>query len=368
MDKKYALVLKTAEAEIKALENTNEKVLDCIFPIIELTRGRKLPVRKGNPTPEELYPFNNRLQKIKDVFCKKVVCFDLTSDDSLMSNQISSLYNPSNGYENWVNFLVNLKNEDIFKEIMPSVILNVEDIEFEKNLLLQVQSLKRNFSTLVYRNVIIDENCYQDFELLKTELLNTKLIVIIDSEYVVQAAQHVYEEKIYARVTNLQKVLKQDTKYVISSTSFPNNISEIGNDSSDTFKLCEVDIFKFLENKNTKNIIYSDYGSINPKRNDAIVMARGWIPRIDVPLSNEIFYYRQRRPKGISQYSDTYNIVAKQVTRDSRFPSSLDFNWGILQILNCSNGDSPASNPAFWISVRMCIHIEQQVRRLKLLD
>jgi hypothetical protein len=97
-------------------------------------------------------------------------------------------------------------------------------------------------------------------------------------------------------------------------------------------------------------------------------MARGWIPRIDTPLPEEIYYYRQRRPKGTSEYSATYNEVARKVINDPRFPISLTDNWGIQQITNCAEGDSPASNPSFWISVRMNIHLEQQVRRLNLLD
>jgi len=49
---------------------------------------------------------------------------------------------------------------------------------------------------------------------------------------------------------------------------------------------------------------------------------------------------------------------------DNRFPLSLNKNWGINQIKNASDGASPGSSPSFWISVRMNIHIEQQLMRL----
>jgi len=372
MNKHYALIVKTGEAEIKALEQTNIKVLDCLFPIIELTRGRKLPLSKDSLKPAEQYPFDNRLQKIKDIFRGRDVCFDITSDESLMNMKIESFYNPHNGYENWINFLVGLKGENIFKEIIPSIIINSDDKQLEDNLLLQVRSLKKDFSSIIFRSNIFDDNCYSDLELLKEELKGISFLIVIDSEYVVQAAQHAYSEKIAARISNMQKIIDQSTKFIISATSFPNNISEIGNDSNDSFRLCEVEIFNYIKTVtniiNKQGIIYSDYGSINPVRNDNISMARGWIPRIDVPLPNEIFYFRQRRPKGVSQYSGTYNSVARTVVNSRKFPNTLFENWGIQQIINCSNGDSPASNPAFWISVRMCIHIEQQVRRLNLLN
>lgn len=92
-------------------------------------------------------------------------------------------------------------------------------------------------------------------------------------------------------------------------------------------------------------------------------MARGWIPRIDVPLPNEIFYYKQRRPKGVSAYASTYIQVAQSVCFDQRFPSDLDI-WGIEQIKTCAAGGTPSASPSFWISVRMNIHIAQQVKRI----
>ena len=42
-----------------------------------------------------------------------------------------------------------------------------------------------------------------------------------------------------------------------------------------------IQIHKIVTNK-IPNVIYGDYASINPTRNDTITMARGWIPRIDV--------------------------------------------------------------------------------------
>lgn len=365
MNKQYALILKTGEAEIKALQNTSVSIREHLFPIIELTRGRKLPTKKGQTPPDEQYPFNSRLEKIKTIFANQVVGIDITSDENLMSKQINDLYNPANGYQNWIDFLLELKSENIFSEIIPSIVINGEDDNFEYNLLEQVRSLKKNFSFLIYRNDIVDENCYSDFDLLKEELNDINLLLIIDCAYVVQAAQHTYADKAIARINNLRKILPESTKYIISSTSFPNNINEIGNDSNDSFRVCEIDIYnKLISQLGSHNLIYSDYGSINPIRNDAIIMARGWIPRIDTPLFYEIYYYRKRRAKGITQYSSTYSEVARLVISDKRFPKHLSTNWGINQILNCANGDAPASNPAFWISVRMCIHIEQQVKRI----
>lgn len=367
MNNKYAIIIKTAEAEIRALEYTNPNFLNKIFPIVELTRGRKLASRKGEDSFLEKYPFDNRLQKIENIFKGQTICLDITSDENLTSQQIDKLYDPSSGYDNWITFLIKLKDKKCFKEIIPCILLNVEDNDFEKNLCLQVTKLKEHFSSIAYRNSLFDENCYDDFDLLKKELETTNLYVIVDCGYVIQASQHDFGEKSLARIINLKGRLKSNTKYILSSTSFPNNISDIGNEIMDSFKLSELDVFDKVKRVSNDNLIYSDYATINPIRNDGIVMARGWIPRIDVPLLEEIFYYRKRRPKGTTVYSQTYNDVAVSVVNDVRFPKRLTANWGVQQIINCSKGMTPSSSPSFWISVRMNIHIEQQLERLKII-
>ncbi|EEC96244.1 hypothetical protein PRABACTJOHN_02362, partial [Parabacteroides johnsonii DSM 18315] len=151
MDRKYTVIVKTGEAEIRALENTSRNLLQCILPVIEITRGRKITKNEI-----ETYPFDKRLLKLKKVFQGQTVCLDLTSDDSLSSDEISYLYDPTNGYQNWINFLLQIKSENIFEEIIPTLILNLNDDDFEANLLLQVQNLKMYFDSILYRNDISD--------------------------------------------------------------------------------------------------------------------------------------------------------------------------------------------------------------------
>lgn len=362
MNKKYALIVKTGESELKAVQYLSANTLSSILPIIELTRGRKLPQKKGDHSAPK-YPFDRRLSSIKSIFKGQTVCIDLTSDVNLSNSEIDTLYKADGGYENWVNFILGLKQEACFRNIIPCIILDVEDTNFQDNLLKQVRKLKQHFKIIAYRNNLFDENCYNDFILLKDELKGVELITIIDCGYVITSSYNEFAQKVKARINNLRKLLDSNTTYIIASTSYPRYISDIGDDFSDTFKLVEQNIFSFVAQGNPANLIYGDYGTINPERNDTIAMARGWIPRIDVPLQHEIFYYRERRPTGELTYSNTYKKVATLVLNDSRFPSNLKDVWGITQIKDCAI--KPAStSPGFWISVRMNIHIEQQVLRL----
>lgn len=359
---KYCLIIKTGEAEIRAIQNSDRNVLQSLFPVIEITRGRKRTV--NNIT---CAPFSNRLQKLKEAFKDMRVGIDITSLESLSSHEINELYDSTDGYDKWVKFLVSLKREKCFSEIIPTIVINNEDEDFEENLLEQVGSLKKEFNSLIYRTSIEDDTaCYEDLILLREILDDTKLIVIIDCEYTPQASCLNVSEKCIARINNIRGILGKNVEFVVTSTSFPDNISDIGDSLTDEFKTAEVTLVNKVQEKCGNDIIYSDYGSISVKRNDNVVMARGWIPRIDIPTGLSTFYFKQRRPKGTTAYSSTYINVANLVVKDLRFPSNLaKANWGIRQVINCAKGATPSSSPSFWISVRMCIHIEQQVRRLK---
>lgn len=354
----YVLILKTGDAELRAIENS---IIDYknIFPIIELTRGRK-------SKNDEIGLIKKRLDKIKTVFRGFNICLDLTTSSSLSNGEIDELYSTDNGYQKWIDFLQELKEEKVFKSISPTILVNPDEPNFSDNLKLQVEKITSTFDSLVYRNSLADDGCYDDIELIK-DIINKsgkKFYFIIDCEYIAPGAWTSFANKAKIRIAKIRKLI-YETQFIVASTSYPNNISEIGKDDEDTFRLNEIDLHSDIKrNYDSLNILYGDYGSINPIRNDDIFMSRGWVPRIDVALPHEIFYKRERRPKGIHEYSATYIRVARKVSLDSRFPNHLSTNWGINQIISCSKGSSPGSQPSFWISVRMNIHIEQQIKRL----
>lgn len=372
---KYTIIIKTAEAEIRAIEELEEKDRKELFPIIEITRGRKVNNREGLIS----YPFDKLLSRIIKAFSfadsSNNVFIDLTADPSLFSPEIDDLYDPRDGYDNWINFLLDLRHKAKCN-IIPTLILNGDDEDFYSNIREQINKLKNvcGFSEILYRNSIIDEGCYQDFEEIKETLSGIKVHFLIDCGYIPSAAYQSFAEKAIVRFSNIDNILyhnELEREYIICGTSFPNNISELGGQEEDTFSLSEVKTHRFVQQNFEESDIdisvdYGDYGSINPIRNDTILMARGWIPRIDIPLSDTIFYYRQRRPRGESAYRKTYIEVAQKVVNDNRFPRELNC-WGVDSILKCAEIAPPGSTPQFWISVRMNIHIKQQIKRLSLM-
>lgn len=126
----------------------------------------------------------------------------------------------------------------------------------------------------------------------------------------------------------------------------------------------EVKLYEKLK-VDVPEIVYGDYAGTNPIRKDLVVMARGWIPRIDIPLIHKTKVYWKRRPKGVTEYKGTYASVALATVNDSEFPNSLRGWWGIDEIANCADGYVTSCAPNFWISVRMFNHIYTQLVRIE---
>lgn len=350
---KYALLIKTGDSELRALSNFH--ISSSILPIIELTRGRKSKTdREG--------AIEKRLTKIKDIFKDKEIILDLTSDETLSNSEIDNFFIPNNGYSNWVEFLTTLKNNNYFQRLIPSIIINGQDANFEDNLRSQASSFVTKFDCMAYRCNIEDDGCIDDISTIKEFMNRCDSFIIIDNGYIQPSEVKACAEKSVDFIKEIMDLVP-NANIIIASTSFPNKLPD---EDNSTIPLSEIELHQLIERTLPgNNLLYGDYGSVNPIRNDEVVMTRGWRPRIDVPLADSVFYYRKRRDR--LDYSTTYSIVARDVTADSRFPNDLNGNWGIQQIRNAADGASPGSNPSFWISVRMNIHIEQQLIRLKLL-
>lgn len=352
---KYSLLLKTGDAEIRAAKHFT--TLSNLLPIIELTRGRKSKNDKeGN--------IEKRLNQIVPIFNKQEVILDITSDPALSNTVINQFYSPENGYEAWTKFLATLKISHSFSKIYPTIMFNWEEDPDASNLKLELKKLCASYDGIAYRNDIEDDGFLDDINAIKSYVQNIKyFFFIIDCGYLRDSNIKDCEERSVNRIQEVKKILP-NTTFILLSTSYPNNV---GDKDDDVLNLKEVQLYHHVFSSLDSNIIYGDYGSINPIRNDDITMARGWKPKIDVPLEKEL-YYSRRRKGSEKQYSPVYNTVARIVASDSRFPKHLTRNWGIKQIQECASGAAPGATPSFWISVRMNIHVEQQLRRLKLLS
>lgn len=377
---KYNLILKTGEAEVRAVKKSRQSVLKAIFPLIELTRGRRSSKDADGAS------FTGKLELLQELFKDSSVAIDLTSMDSLMNNEIRRLYAPEEGFSNYVSFLENLKARHFFKEIQPCLIVNYTADDYVLNLKEEARRLWKSFESLIYRNSIDDIEFGEDLAAIVSVMPRDKrLTFLIDCGFITEGQVELTAQEISARVIRILEFIKTQgcagkLSFMVAATSFPSNISEVSSQDEDSIAISEIELHAKVselvmanadvrELKEKPVIEYADYGSIAEKRNDeGFIHARGWIPRIDVPFYNAIAYIRQRRSKGQSEYATVYNAIALKVY-SFLFPQVQisQQNWGISMIDFCSRGFNPGSTPSFWISVRMNIHLETQCQRMGLL-
>lgn len=350
MKNRYYLLFKTGDAEIRCLRETiTASQSDIIIPIIELTRGRK-------STKDEIGLVDKKLTALSELFCEFEVVLDLTSDPHLSSVQLDRLYGSEDGYQKWVNFLVESKK--YFSSIIPTVILDTDDADLAHNLRRQVQGLLQNFPKIAYRGNIQDGGYLDDIEVIADLLTPDNFLFIMDCGYITPGGVTACVERVKERIGKIRSYVPS-SPIVVVGTSFPKAVAEVGDDTEDDFSLSEIIVHK--EVSTSFDVAYGDYGSVNPIRNDN-QPRQGWVPRIDVPTENMIYYKRERKQAG-EGYPVAYVRCANRVIKDSRFPSSLDC-WGVKKVLETANGRVAGASPSYWISVRMNIHIEQRINSL----
>lgn len=365
--KKYVPIIKTGDAEIKAISNIDDNVQEFILPLFELTRGRK-------KQKEDEGKIEKKIQFLKDNYKDTPFILDLTGIEDLSNTEIEQLHSSENSYRNWINFCIEHKDE--FGIFYPVVQIEEEEqygLYIEK-LNQQITELCKHFDYVVFRSqdvieardLISDIQDILDRESSRDIKLKDKIIYVLDYKYINNVEQNVETAKTFINVLTALGI----KNIVLSSTSFPANVSEHMNPSNYiSFKIKELDFYKKVLNEvNNKdlNLVYSDYASINPIRNDN-VFARGWIPRIDVPsIDKQIHCLRKKRPENTT-YADTYILVAREVTQKKYFKDLINQNiisWGLNTIINAANGNVEGSAPRFWISVRMNMYLTLLEKKL----
>lgn len=354
----YIPIIKTGDAELKALDHLNLSEKQNITPVIELTRGRK---SKNDP----IGMLANRIKKLEQIQLKNFF-IDLTGDPALSNIEIDVKRSSQDAYKGWRDFCTYLKTK--FPNIYP--VLQIEETDdydsYISNLGQQILLFLDDFQYVMFRvddsnniNIISDiENILKQY----TNIDSSRILYMFDSQYIRDANTN---SKLLARCAQVLSNLGIKN-IIISSTSYPNSVTEEfgsidkGIISSSTLYQKEVNYFNNVKNAaqdNSINWIYSDYASVNPIRNDTVIMARGWIPRIDIPLDGNIYLYRKRRDN--SSYAHRYQELASHITKSNEFTTlKKRINcWGIFEIEKASEGIISGANIIFWISVRINIYL-----------
>lgn len=348
----YLPIIKTGDAEIRGVENLTNNVKDAITPLFELTRSRKSKNKKDG----DIF---RRLFRLKEAYGNRQFILDLTGEPNLSNKQIEDLHNNRDGYKNWIEFLVAIQKD--FPEIIPTIQISDEGVsnekEFYERIRKQVESLDKYYDNIVYRFPLEYGDFKKDVSVICNTISSEKIICVIDAGFITQEKSRIYS----ARAIDVIKELGEFAlgKITLAATSFPRNPTEFGGNEKGELGLEEYFFYKGVKEKVGSSIVYGDYATINPTRS-LQAGGRGWIPRIDIPTKDTIFYYRSRRSELEVSYAAAYTRVAKLARKDKRYKNVKDEIgdcWGIEQIELASQGNPQGLSPSFWISVRMNIHM-----------
>ncbi|MCK4947759.1 MAG: beta family protein [Candidatus Aureabacteria bacterium] len=348
----YIPIIKTTDAELRALKNLSSDVKDKITPLVELTKSRRTKYLEGG----DIY---RRLRKLEEVFEDRCFILDLTTEPNLINEQIEGLQTTTKGYGKWVTLVTELQED--FPSIIPTIQISDKDVsnekEYNERLKEQVEALDGKFESLVYRFPADYPDYKHDLDIINEALLISKLIVLMDFGFITQGKAEDNATKAKSLIKELENYSIE--KLVLSATSYPKNPTEFGGEDDGTFNLEEVEFYTRVNDNIDKEIVYSDYASIHPVRSDQ-AGGNGWIPRIDVPTENQIFYHRSRRSNIERTYADAYKRVAQMIVGKKayrRTKNNVRNCWGIKQIESASEGYPQGLSPSFWISIRMNIYI-----------
>lgn len=403
MSEDYFLLFKTADAEKRAWRNLAAKRRAALTPILELTRGRKLKGagkdKTGKPLSAEqllqtsgVYGFEKNWQSSVELMksCDRFFV-DLTREPSLSCAELEELGASANGYRRWTDFVVARKREG--SNICPTLLVNPaasdDESTYVADLKAQLSVFMTEFKAIAYRvSIVEDEQFLFDLITLKAEIASFmaaggEFFVLLDHEFVRPGNGAVHAKRTTQIIQSIyQQIGPVDV--VVLATSFPKSVTEVGNEDHDRFRVEEMYLFDEVK-RTHRDVKYGDYGSINPTRNDEVIIANGWRPRVDFVSRHgglSTYYFRERRKvvgtetvvvqgetktkNVLAPYSIHYRSVANSVIGFVPYYERLTSSWGHGEILSAAAGKVPSNSPSYWISVRMEIHIVQILKHFNI--
>jgi len=346
----YHPILKTKDAELRAISNLDFNSASKTLPIFELTKSR---ITKKDSVGD----IAKRVSQIREIQRDRPFILDVTTDTNQVNDQTKILLTPENGYECWRQFL----NAHHDLSLIPVIHIDFElDPELEETKKF-VQLASRNHSILAARIPPgLDEHEYKEiFDAISPSLGLTKLYVLLDAGCIrkkFKATGNLDEIK-STFSSSIRSIFKLSTnrswllQLVSISGSFPPVVSVEGGDESGRFSILEHRVNLSLRQA-FPLIKLGDYGSINAQQTE--MRGGTFVPRIDFCNDENFFYHRFRRDKG------AYIKCAQEVLKNPHY-SSLG-TWGDEEIMAAANGKPSGISPSFWISVRANRYMSSRVK------
>lgn len=345
----YFPVLKTKDAELRAIAAIDDSYRQKMLPIYEITKSR---ITKK----DSLGDIVKRLDQIKNIQGDLPYILDVTTDAKQKNAQIESILSPVNGYECWKDWL----DLNCGVNIIPMIHINFELDEDLVEAKAFVASVTNKYSKMALRlPADLEGDEYREIiSTIVAELNDTRLYILLDEGCIrdrvkasgLAAVTDMYQSA-FIEVSLIPNSDSWLERIVCISGSFPYLVSTEGRgDEMGEFEIFEHSLYLSLKHNRPK-LQFGDYASINIKQ---IEMRGGtFVPRVDFCTDAKFYYYRKRRDVG------SYIWCAKQVVADPIYLSNK--SWGDDEISSAALGSPSGISPSFWISVRACNYMTRRV-------
>ena len=347
----YFPVLKTKDAELRAISAIDASYRKYMLPTYEITKSR---ITKKNSIGDIV----KRLEQIKNIQEKLPYILDVTTDPKQKNPQIESILSPVNGYESWRSWL----ESNCGEQIVPMIHVNFELDEDLNEAKAFVASVTAKYKRMALRLPgDLGDNEYEEILTdITSELKGTRLYILLDEGCIRDRAKYSLlpitnnYQRAFNKISSLPNSTEWLEKIVCIAGSFPYQVSAEGKDEEGDFEIYEQSLFLSLRH-NRPMLQFGDYASINVKQ---IEMRGGtFVPRIDFCTATRFYYYRKRRDDG------SYIWCAKQVMKSSNYV--LNDSWADNEISSAAAESPSGISPSFWISVRACNYMIRRIKELR---
>jgi Beta protein len=338
----YVPIIRSRAAELKGLKELTPEVLDAILPVVEFTRSRRTAKNPGGSVRQSV-------TNVGEILGERPFIADLTSLESQQNSEVNDLLNDANNFGNWTTFAL---------DVLPAhavPVVHLLDPFVPAEFVAQLGALRDRFPQVALR--FPAGYGYVQQAMAACVAGGTSLdrvAVVLDAGFVTRSTAAAAATGLQTLLTDLTGL----TPWFVSaaSSSFPNSVvSAGGGDDTGAFPLIETSLHAALA-RQFPFLVYGDYAAIHPE--DFVGTVTNWVPRVDVMLGTEFYYYRYRRSDG------GYIRAASEAQADHRFVS---LNcWATRNIAAAAAGAPMGKSPSHWIASRLNFHVSRQVDRLTL--
>ncbi|MHA7845631.1 beta family protein [Serratia sp. D1N4] len=353
----YIPILSLKPAEMAALEELPLKDKTLLLPLISLKKwANSKSFVKSIERINKAFGDNYWISDLDKEFLKSARSKFAIEHDQISADFIN-LATPSDGYQNWVDFVSQHEN------IIPAIQFeDISQLDRQLDRLLDLQKPLVARFELTGDYSIIPHDFTKAIRTLSSRLFNSGLLIVLD--YGDFNRLNLIEYYKYSNLIKQIHSLLPNAIFSVSGTSFPYSFAGSYRGEIPIF---ERQIFNKVSSECTNiNLIYSDRGSTRALGNNGGSGVPP--PRIDYPLKNDWRFIRKELDPDLYEKEELYQEAAIEMMKAEYWNQDLRL-WGTQMIEKTSIGDPfgiTSANRA--TAVRINLHLYQQLHYYDIID